>query len=107
MPFNADQTRCDKTTGSTSSLLFKHFSNLTRLLLQALLNGRGSSLLFRAEPHLQDLDELLVVLHNQNVGLTVLRHVLAGVRGVGGVNTGRQTAADEKINQILALEPEQ
>lgn len=37
-------------------------------------------------PHLEDLLQLLVVLHHEDVGFAVVGHILAGFRRVGGVD---------------------
>lgn len=46
-----------------------------------------------ARSHLQDLLQLLVVLHHDDVGLAVFRYVPAGVCGVGGVDAHSKAAA--------------
>lgn len=52
---------------------------------------------------LQDFIELLLVLHNQDVGLTVGSHILASLWGIGRVNAGCQPTASEKHDQSPVL----
>lgn len=64
--------------------------------------GWGDSLM-KDTADLQDFIKLLLVLHNQNVGLTVGSHILASFWGIGGVNSSCQPTASEKHNQSTVL----
>ncbi len=44
--------------------------------------------------HLQDLVELFLVFHHDNVGIAVLSNVVAGLRTIGGVDSSRHTTVE-------------
>ncbi len=50
---------------------------------------------------LQDFVKLFLVLHDQDVGLTVGSHILTSFSGVGGVNSSRQTSVAQIRNRRI------
>lgn len=55
--------------------------------------------------HLEDLLQLLVVLHHDDVGFAVVRHVLAGFWRVGGVDAHSEAPVRRKADTTGLANP--